>query len=176
MKRLIKPSYIVATLCALAIAGLMLSMVIPRWQSAAQRSARLKYGTPYLPDNFYEDMASEALEYINNDRKTAGLGELQPDDGALLKAAKTRVKELTVLFDHARPNEESWETAFDQFHVPGRMRGENLASGQSTAATVYNSWWNSPSHKENMMNGDYTYTAIVCMEYEGTYYWVQLFR
>ena len=176
MNRKVNPSYIIAALCFIAVAALALSIVVPRLQRQAQVADRLKYGTPDIADNFDAEAATQALEYINNGRITAGMEPLQVDTGALEKAARTRAKELTELFAHERPKGQSWQSVFDQFHVPGRLRGENLASGQPTAAAVYSSWWNSASHKENMMNPDYTYTSIVCLEYNNAYYWVQLFR
>ena len=58
------------------------------------------------------------------------------------------------------------------------MYGENLASGQSTAVEVFNSWWASPGHQANMMNSGYR-TVGFALYYGGdagsTYYWVQEF-
>lgn len=176
MKRKINLNRLIAIICMVTVIALAMSILIPRLQQRAEENARLKYGTPKLADTFNTEMAAEALEYINNGRVTAGMGTLKMDNGALEKAAKTRAKELTELFAHERPRGQSWQTAFDQFHVPGRLRGENLASGQPNAAAVYNSWWNSTSHKDNMMNPDYTHTSIVCFEYNDGCFWVQLFR
>lgn len=176
MKQKINPNHVIAAVCILAVLALAASMLIPRLQRQAAEAQRQKYGTPYIADTFDKDMATEALEHVNNGRVTAGMEPLQVDNGALEKAAKVRAKELTEHFGHQRPNGETWQTVFVQYHVPGRLRGENLASGQPTAAAVYNSWWNSASHKENMMNPDYTRTSIVCLEYNNTCYWVQLFR
>ncbi len=167
---------VLAAICFVAVVGSALRIAIPRLIQDSKVAERIEYGTPTVPEHFDEERAAEALEHINNARKTAGLNALQVDNGALASAAKTRAKELTVYFAHERPKGQSWETAFNQFAVPGRLRGENLASGQSTAAAVYSSWWHSQSHKENMMNEEYTYTYLACLQYEGTYYWVQLFR
>ena len=175
LKRIKKDAWIL-TICLSAVAALVLGMLIPRWQQQAQEYQRLKFGTPRIAVTYDTDKADEVLEHINNGRVTAGLEKLQVDNGALAKAAAIRAKEITVHFAHERPEGQTWQTVFSQCNVKGNLRGENLASGQPTAAAVYNSWWNSESHKANMMNPDYTYTAVVCIEYENSCYWVQLFR
>lgn len=176
MKQRANPNYIVAAVCVIAVTGLLLGLLIPRLQSRTEETERLKYGTPNIAEIYDLDMADSVLEHLNRGRVAAGMKPLKVDAGALEKAAKARAKELTVYFGHQRPAGQSWQTVFDQFHVRGRLRGENLASGQSTPEAVYSSWWDSTSHKENMMNPDFSYTSIVCLEYNNTLYWVQLFR
>ena len=40
----------------------------------------------------------------------------------------------------------------NQVHYAYRMLGENIAYNQADAATVVASWWNSPHHRENILN------------------------
>ena len=135
-----------------------------------------KYEQPNIDVTYHEDLAQEVLDYLNSVRKTAGLGELSMDHGAMMDAAKARAKEITVYFAHERLNGDDNFTVFKEYGVSYRYAGENLASGQPSVASVFSSWWNSPDHKKNLMGEHYNRVSIVCMEYEGQMYWVQLFR
>ena len=53
---------------------------------------------------------------------------------------------------------------------------ENIAVGQDTAADVLDSWAHSPGHKETML-GRYEFSgAAMCVDKNGTKYWVMVFR
>ncbi len=114
----------------------------------------------------------ELFNLVNNAREAAGLQPLSWSN-SLASAAMTRATEITVSFSHTRPDGSQWWTV-----NPSIMYGENLAGGQSTAQEVFNSWWNSPGHKANMMNPDFR-TCGFALYYSGdagmTYYWTQEF-
>ncbi|MCQ2515792.1 MAG: CAP domain-containing protein [Saccharofermentans sp.] len=109
----------------------------------------------------------ELFNLVNNARTAAGLQPLSWSNG-LASAAMTRAQEITVSFSHTRPDGSQWWTVNSNI-----MYGENLAGGQSTAQEVFNSWWNSPGHKANMMNPDFR-TCGFALYYSGdagmTYY------
>ena len=114
----------------------------------------------------------ELFNLVNNARESAGLQPLSWSNG-LSSAAMTRAQEITVSFSHTRPDGSQWWTVNSAI-----MYGENLAGGQSTASEVFNSWWNSPGHRANMMNPDFR-TCGYALYYSGdagmTYYWTQEF-
>ena len=112
--------------------------------------------------------AFEVLEYTNQLRKQVGAEPLKMDK-ELLNAAMQRAAETTVIFQHVRPDGTTCYTASD------KMGGENIAAGQSSAASVVNSWKNSSGHYRNMIKGNYRSIGIGCFYYEGTYYWTQCF-
>lgn len=151
-----------------------------RWNIGASVStvdaAERNYGTPNISAAWDTALAQGLLKLMNDARRTVGEEPLIMDEGALMQAARTRAKEITVLFDHQRPNGDNWDTAFAQYRVDYRYAGENIASGQPTAESAYNSFWNSETHRENMLKDSYTHVAIAAMRWEDTVYWVQLFR
>ena len=113
--------------------------------------------------------AYDALEILNKKRIAQGLGELVMDKD-LLEAAMLRAAELTISFDHIRPNGSSCFTACD------KMYAENIAYGYSSASDVITAWYNSTTgHRENMMNSDYKSIGIGCFYKDGICYWVQNF-
>lgn len=140
--------------------------------SAAQKN----YGTPNIHGEYNQDMAKGLLKLVNDGRKTDGKSPLTMDEGDMMEAARTRAREITTLFEHQRPSGDGWETVFSQYHVSYRHAGENIASGQITAESAYNSFWNSQTHRDNLMNENYTHVSIVALRYNGVVYWVQLFR
>jgi uncharacterized protein YkwD len=120
-------------------------------------------------------MANELLIKLNKARKDAGLKPLTMDYGNMMIGAKIRAKEITVLWAHERPDHESWSTVYDEEGIKYNMRGENLAKGYRTVDAVLEGWMNSEGHRANMMHKNFTHISIACLEYDGTFYWVQLF-
>lgn len=112
--------------------------------------------------------AYEVLEILNRERSAAGLRPLVMDQ-VLLEAAIQRAAELTVLFSHIRPN------GLPCFSIDGKVWGENIAAGYTTASSVMKAWMNSPGHRENILTENYISAGIGCFYYEGTWCWVQLF-
>lgn len=116
------------------------------------------------------DYAFKVLEIVNKERKAEGLSALKMDE-ELLKTANIRVKELTQLFSHDRPDGTSCFTAFTR----GGAIGENIAYGYTSPKAVMKGWMNSSGHKANILSGDYNSIGIGCYYYDGAYYWVQCF-
>ncbi len=115
-------------------------------------------------------MAYSVLDLINKERTEAGLSKLTMDK-ELLEAAMQRAAEISVKFDHTRPNGESCSTAFDWDYAVG----ENIAYGQTSANAVYTAWYKSEGHHNNYMSSSYVSTGIGCAYINGTYYWVNVF-
>ena len=134
------------------------------------------YNTPDVVGVWNEQMPDEVLTRVNRARAEQGLPALTMDTGAMMEAARTRAKEITADFAHKRPNGDHNFTVFDQYDVPYRFAGENLAAGQPTADIVFDGWWNSETHRANMMNQHFTHVSIVALWYDDEYFWVQLFR
>ena len=113
----------------------------------------------------------ELFNLVNNARAAEGLAPLSWSN-TLAADAAVRAQEIVSSFSHTRPDGSDWWTV-----DPDRMYGENLASGQSTAQEVFNSWMASPGHRANIL-GDYT-TCGFALHYGGdagsTYYWAQEF-
>ena len=107
---------------------------------------------------------------LNTYRKNAKVGAVKVDAN-LEKVAQTRAKELVTLYSHKRPNGESGLTL-----IKGNLyKGENIAMGQKTCAAVMSAWFNSASHKANMLGKNYTKVGVAGYEVNGTIYWVMVF-
>ena len=114
-------------------------------------------------------MANEALDLVNQERAAAGLPALSWSNG-LAAAASVRASELPVLFSHTRPNGQDWYT------VDGNiMFGENLAEFYNTPADVVAAWMASPTHRANIMDGEFTTCGIAIYRDGNDMYWAQEF-
>ena len=113
--------------------------------------------------------AYKVLSLVNKERKKEGLRSLVMDKD-LIKAAMQRAAEISVVFDHTRPNGMACETV-----CPDKMSGENIAYGQDSPEFVMYRWMNSPGHRANILRKEFKSVGIGCMVVDGTYYWVQTF-
>ena len=144
-------------------------------KSQATSTSKKDHGTPNINGTFHDDMADTVLTMLNKARKDAGLNELVMDKGNMMNAAKIRAKEITAYWEHKRPDGDNWDTVFNEEGVKYNARGENLADGHQSAEAVFTAWMESPGHKANIMEGRFTHISIDCLEYNGHFYWVQLF-
>ncbi|MCR2029238.1 CAP domain-containing protein [Adlercreutzia muris] len=144
---------------------------------AAEARAMPQAATPMtdaLVVNVFRDygQAYEVLALVNAERRAAGEAPLAMDQ-ELLEAAMVRSVELSYYFDHTRPDGTDCWTAFPD--TKGIV-GENIAMMQSGPYQVMNSWMNSPGHRANILDSDFTTIGIGCV-YVGNAgpYWVQCF-
>lgn len=108
------------------------------------------------PDDFMGSKSEylELLGYVNQARREAGLNELVYID-EFQAGADTRAQELTVSFSHTRPNGQSRGTAYNYCPLKGTVYmvcSENIASGCTTAKSVFNAWMNSEGHRKAIMS------------------------
>lgn len=113
------------------------------------------------------DYAWQVLDLVNAERAKAGKKPLAMDK-ELLAAAMQRAAEITLKFEHTRPNGELCFTA------SSKMTGENIAAWQTSPAQAMQSWMASSGHKANIL-GDYTMVGIGVFSLGGQLYWVQDF-
>lgn len=107
-----------------------------------------------------EQWKKEVLSLVNNIRANNNLTSL--GWGSTCEdAADTRAREIMSFYSHTRPDGTSWATACP---VPasGGKSGENLAMGNAAVSpvTVVMLWMGSESHRENIMNADFTKMAV----------------
>ena len=112
--------------------------------------------------------AQEVLVKVNSLRTGMGLNALVMEE-SLMQTAMYRAAELSVYFSHTRPDGQLCFTA------NSKMYGENIAAGSSTAEGVYNQWYNSQGHYQNMIDSSWRSIGIGCFRNGGVYYWVQCF-
>ena len=117
----------------------------------------------------YSDKAFEVLDLVNAERAATGLNPLTMDQN-LVDFALQRCAEITVDFSHERPNQQPLHLVFGNM-----MMAENIAYGYQNAADVMVGWIESPTHYRNIVRPEFIAIGIGCLEYDGTYYWVQIF-
>ena len=114
--------------------------------------------------------AIEASNIINDIRDDAGLDGLDWNQN-LETVSSVRAKECSDDFSHTRPNGKSWNTVNSKI-----QGGENLAYGFETAEETVDAWMDSPTHKDNILYGDFTQGAIsIYQDDSGIYYWANEF-
>ena len=96
----------------------------------------------------------EAYEIVNTVRKDEGLQELIWD-ARLEECALVRAQEISVSFDHKRPDGQEWYTIY-----PGMLLGENICKGSEHADMVMEDWLKNPPDRENFLNDGFTCVAI----------------
>lgn len=151
---------IMALVMTLAV---LFSVLIPMEEVQAAETGRVSIKAKYD----YK-MAFEVLNEVNKQRTASGAQPLTMDK-ELLDAAMFRAHEISVFFQHVRPNGE------DCFSVSELMMGENIAAGQRTSAQVMKGWMNSPGHRANILDKSYNSIGIGMAVVDDQYYWVQCF-
>ncbi|EHO18720.1 hypothetical protein HMPREF9623_00042 [Stomatobaculum longum] len=117
----------------------------------------------------------EVLRLVNAERRKRGLSELT-ENPLLEGIADQRASEIIRLFDHTRPNGQSFDSLYQERGATGYGRwGENIAMGQPDAAAVVTAWMNSQGHRENILRPEFTEIGIGVRYENGQMYWVQNF-
>ena len=121
-------------------------------------------------------MISEIISATNAQRSAAGLPPLRHvkvvDTPAMIRA-----KEVDQLWSHTRPDGSNFNTVFGQVGLSYPGVGENLFSANSflSAQQVVGYWMESPGHRSNILNEQWTGIGIGVYEGAENTYWVQLF-
>jgi len=124
------------------------------------------------------DWLSEFVRLTNAAREKNGLAPLSLH-GTLCQAADIRAAELAVSpSPHLRPDGDAFYTVLSDVNLTASYCGENYAIDPSQAATaeqIVNAWMNSPTHRKNILNSNYTGIAFSTAVVNGTVYYEQLF-
>lgn len=82
--------------------------------------------------------------------------------------SRARTTECDELFSYTRPDGTSYFIAFNQAGIDDWTR---RAENYDTPAEVVNAWMKSPTHKANIMNGEFEYIGIGCVKVGEHIYW-----
>ena len=129
---------------------------------------------PEVPKEIDNDLAKDIFKLTNEERKKAGLNELEYNY-ELQNAADLRAKESSELFGHTRPNGKD---CYSAFNVNYNVAGENLIKADvpiATAETLMNSWMESSGHRANILLPEFTSIAIGIYTKDNVVYASQLF-
>ena len=124
-----------------------------------------------------EEFIVEVIRLVNIERAKEGVAPLERRND-LEKVSAIRAVEISEYWSHTRPNGESILSLIKEYGIKYKVIGENIASGQETPKDVVAAWMNSPGHRKNIMNPDFTgigvgYYFDPTLEYE--HFWVQNF-
>lgn len=126
----------------------------------------------------YNQMVADILKLTNAERSKAGLPELKMHDEAQ-ELAMIKAKDMYVnsYFDHTSPVYGSPFDMMDEAGLQYRTAGENIAAGYQSAEAVVNGWMNSPGHRANILNPEFTHLGVGYFKTDGGYahYYVQMF-
>lgn len=120
------------------------------------------------------EFEKQVVDLTNAERTKAGLKPLEIHSPLMAVAhAKSADMAKNNYFSHTSP---TYGSPFDQIKSAGisyRSAGENIAQGQRTPQQVVQAWMDSPGHRQNIMNANYTHIGVGFVE-DG-YYWTQQF-
>lgn len=126
------------------------------------------------PSGNYE---SQVAELVNKERAAQGLAPLKFNSD-LSKVAKLKAQDLRDknYFSHTSPTYGSPFDMMKSYGIRYTAAGENIAKGYMTPAAVMKGWMNSPGHRANIMNNNFTEIGVgYVTDSSGAGYWVQMF-
>jgi len=129
----------------------LLILTTPKYSSAEVSSAPIK--SPIA--------TSTIISLTNKDRETLGLKTLI-NNPTLEKAAQLKAEDMAKngYFAHTSPEGKNPWYWFKKVGYLFSYAGENLAVKFSTAEDVERGWMNSPTHKANIVNKNYSEVGI----------------
>lgn len=112
---------------------------------------------------------SEIIAVANLAREKEGIPPLHPQP-QLMTAAAAKAKAMidSNSWSHNIPSATPWQF-IDASGYVYTIAGENLAKDFTSATDVVDGWLNSPSHRNNLLNREYTETGVAVVEadYQG---------
>ncbi len=119
----------------------------------------------------------EVVNIVNNERRRAGLSPLRIHS-RLNAAAQAHSNDMARnnFFSHTGSDSSSFGDRMRRFGYNFSRGGENIAAGQSSPQQVMESWMNSPGHRRNILNGNFSDIGVGFTR-GGRYgtYWTQNF-
>ncbi len=164
-KNVLQKTIIAGSLSAVLAAG----MLIPGADIASASTTSTKAQSSSSVVSAY---AKEVVSLVNKERKKAGLKPLVIHTN-LTKMAVAKAKDMNTnkYFSHTSPTYGSPFDMMKKFGITFNYAGENIAKGQKTPAEVVKAWMNSPGHRANIMNKNFTLIGVGYVNG----YWAQAF-
>ncbi|MCY6353656.1 CAP domain-containing protein [Clostridium sp. ZS2-4] len=122
-------------------------------------------------------LENEVLRLVNVERGKQGLKPLKAN-WQLSRVARYKSQDMIDknYFSHTSPVYGSPFNMIKNFGINYRRAGENIAYGQRTPAEVMKAWMNSPGHRQNILNPNYSQIGVGAAKAKnGQLYWTQMF-
>ncbi|SFB08283.1 MULTISPECIES: SafA/ExsA family spore coat assembly protein [unclassified Bacillus (in: firmicutes)] len=119
----------------------------------------------------------QVIQLTNQERAKYGLKPLVAD-WELSRVARYKSNDMRDknYFSHTSPTYGDPFTMMKNFGIHYNAAGENIAAGQTTAASVVQAWMNSPGHRKNILSQSYTHIGVgYAQGGSQRYYWTQMF-
>lgn len=124
-----------------------------------------------------KSMETEVVRLVNIERASNGLTPLK-ENWELSRVARFKSNDMITknYFSHTSPTYGSPFKMMTSFGLKYSYAGENIAMGQRTPKEVVQAWMNSPGHRSNILNKNFTEIGVgVSKDTNGTPYWAQMF-
>ena len=105
---------------------------------------------------------AEFIALANEARADAGCTEplILESDVAAVAQSHSEDMQRRDFFDHENPDGRTPMQRVLAYGIPVRAVAENIALGQPTGRVVLESWLDSPGHRQNLLNCDYTHHGV----------------
>lgn len=121
---------------------------------------------------------SKVIQLVNQERLIEGLRPLQYND-RLYSSARNHSRDMALAnyYSHDSRNGRKFFERIFASGYPVSKCGENIAHGFSTPEEVFEGWMNSPDHRVNIMNAEFTEIGVGYASNDTTHreYWTQDF-
>lgn len=108
---------------------------------------------------------AEIINLTNQQRNALGLSTLKANDLlSQVAEAKARFMFANNFWAHNSPDGVTPWYFFKQFGYQYRFAGENLARDFNDANSVVDAWMRSPSHKDNILSGNYNDIGVAVVD------------
>lgn len=155
--------------------------VQPAKPAQSQKPAAKKTTQPSSQNTSNSQMNAfekKVVDLTNQERAKAGLKPLKANNSVLSKMARDKSADMRDknYFDHQSPTYGSPFDMMKKYGISFSTAGENIAAGQKTPEEVVNGWMNSPGHRANILNANFTTIGVGYVQ-GGSYgsYWTQEF-
>lgn len=114
---------------------------------------------------------AEVIALMNAERAAVGLGPLV-EQSQLTAAARQHSTDMACnqFFDHVSPSTGTVIDRVSELGYSYSFIGENIAAGHLTPEEVVAAWMDSSSHRENILNPEYTQVGVGFIYYSNSEY------
>ncbi len=164
---LVSENTMTAPIDEVIVVGTKVSAGSSESNSSGQQPATQEVAVPQ--GNYDDGLARSMFDAMNDIRERNGLSRLRWSN-QLYDYAKIRAQEISVVFDHRRPDGSAWDSL-----NPDVIYAENLATKAYKVNVAMDALMNSPTHRKNILSEFPMGSVAVFKASNGEWYWVQLF-